>query len=652
MKDDDVWVLMSRRRFLALAGAATAIAASRGVALGAETGETPSRGPGRPSLTPAQRARITTVRVHPGVGVMRVGNSADAFYFGPDVPGAIPPHGTTICDGAGAIARQAARFRVFGYDAGGHVVGEVTDADGTINWGVHLANCKAAWYQFSRALDIPEATSAARRNASISGSHRDKLVLDAGLQTTHGTHVKCKATAMGITMLLGEIMTDAAGRLVVLPGHGAAKSWTGGGVYTFANNNGWLDDMADGPVTARVTLGGRTLRADPAWVIAGPPNYAPGIPGGWRTLYDVLEDVWVSAGMLGRGPTVSFRHHILPMFTRLARLQWLNAGILRDYGWHAPEQLDDPTFLARLADASPGNAAFRSSWQKRFRDLSLNTKQPDKLPPILGDAAAYPINSPRHWIGTTALQRARLKKWADGNFVSDGTADPIVSPRLSDVPLQQRPGSLDRAALDACLGDAFLPGCEVTWPMRHASMWRKPFRLRVRSNEPDYGSSLTKSEAVSKSGPIAGNFPGSVLRWMALPWMTDTIDCRAGYDPSEDPYLDTFWPARVPNHVLRAADYATVMDTSASLTARKHAFRRREDWWRGVLSSDRGKTLNGMVKNWYRLGFVVLRPGPSSGPFPDVFGVEISRTLAEPAADASEPPNLLPDFDHEDDPGG
>src|SRR5262245_34693046 len=122
MKDDDVYVLMSRRRFLALAGAATAIAASGGSVVGAENRGTPSAGPSHPSLTAAQRARIKTVRVHPGVGVMRVGNSTDAFYFGPDVPGAIPPHGITIRDGSGAIARQAARFRVYGYDADGKVV--------------------------------------------------------------------------------------------------------------------------------------------------------------------------------------------------------------------------------------------------------------------------------------------------------------------------------------------------------------------------------------------------------------------------------------------------------------------------------------------------------------------------------------------------
>ena len=58
---------------------------------------------------------------------------------------------------SGAMARQAARFRVFGYDADGKVVGEITSADATIAWNVHLANRKAAWYDFVKALDIPEA---------------------------------------------------------------------------------------------------------------------------------------------------------------------------------------------------------------------------------------------------------------------------------------------------------------------------------------------------------------------------------------------------------------------------------------------------------------------------------------------------------------
>ena len=41
---------------------------------------------------------------------------------------------------------------------------------------------------------------------------------------------------------------------------------------------------------------------------------------------------------------------------------------------------------------------------------------------------------------------------------------------------------------------------------------------------------------------------------MAVPWQTDTASCRSGYylgyGPRYDPYVPTFWPARVPNQVL------------------------------------------------------------------------------------------------------
>jgi L-Lysine epsilon oxidase N-terminal/L-lysine epsilon oxidase C-terminal domain len=558
------------------------------------------------------------------------------------VPGAVPPAGTVFRDAHGAVARQAARFRIYGYDVNGKVVGEITSSDATIDWRVHLANRKAAWYKFTRALDIPEATSTTRRNSAVRGSARNDLVLDAGLHSTsEGTPLELSATAMGVNLFLGELLTDPDGRLVVLPGHGAARAWTGGPVYTFANNDGWLDDIADGPVSARVTIGSRVLEAESAWVISAPPNFAPGIATGWRTLHDLLEDTWVSAGLAGRGNRVSFRRHILPMFVRLARLQWVNAGILRDHGWKSPEDLSDPVLLAHLADASDGNRPFRKAWANRFRNIDRGELAPNKLPPILGDAAGISA-SPRQRIGTTALQRYRLHKWVLGEFLSDGITEPPVVASVDRLPLGKRPGSLDRAALDACLGDAFVPGCEITWPMRHGIMWRAPYRLKVRRGaEPPNGSQLTPAEAVAANGPLAGNFPGSVTRWMAIPWMTDTVDCRSGYHPSVDRYLDTFWPARVPNQVLTAADYAIVMNQSAPMAARKAAFRRRKSWLRSVVTSNRRATLNGMVKRWYKLGFVVAKPGPANGPFPGRFAVEVSRTLAEPRAGAVEPTPIL-----------
>ena len=57
---------------------------------------------------------------------------------------------------------------------------------------------------------------------------------------------------------LGEMMTDDAGRLLVLGGYGRSGSeLTGPGephIEDYANNDGWYDDTADGPVMARLVM--------------------------------------------------------------------------------------------------------------------------------------------------------------------------------------------------------------------------------------------------------------------------------------------------------------------------------------------------------------------------------------------------------------
>jgi hypothetical protein len=60
-------------------------------------------------------------------------------------------------DSVGALKREAARFRIYGYNAAGLVVRELISENADINWSVHVANRKAQWYQFQAALDIPDA---------------------------------------------------------------------------------------------------------------------------------------------------------------------------------------------------------------------------------------------------------------------------------------------------------------------------------------------------------------------------------------------------------------------------------------------------------------------------------------------------------------
>src|SRR5258706_3235714 len=100
---------------------------------------------------------------------------------------------------------------------------------------------------------------------------------------------------------LGEILTDAQGRLLVLGGHGCSgTSKTGPGqprIDDYANNDGWFDDTSDGPVMARLIMFSplvqRTRYVDveyPAWVVAAYPAYVPQILD-MVTMDDVIEDL-------------------------------------------------------------------------------------------------------------------------------------------------------------------------------------------------------------------------------------------------------------------------------------------------------------------------------------------------------------------------
>ena len=68
-----------------------------------------------------------------------------------------------------------------GSQKGSEVVGELTADLADVRWTVHVANRKAAWYQWTMALDIPEAAGSKipRRNAPVTGE-----------QGNHGEDVK------------------------------------------------------------------------------------------------------------------------------------------------------------------------------------------------------------------------------------------------------------------------------------------------------------------------------------------------------------------------------------------------------------------------------------------------------------------------------
>ena len=201
---------------------------------------------------------IVRAAIHPAIGIGRVGNSPDQFFCGPEVSYPTPRHPGFYRDANGALKRQAARFRIYGYNAAGDVMAELTTANSSIAWSAQLRNEKAAWYEFQLAMDIPEierAKPANRRNAEVKGEDRTKLMIDgdtvaiAGASQS-GPAYRFNGEIFGIPVYLGELQTDAAGRLIVLGGQGVSASYAEQPLKDFSNNDTWYDDTADGPVTA------------------------------------------------------------------------------------------------------------------------------------------------------------------------------------------------------------------------------------------------------------------------------------------------------------------------------------------------------------------------------------------------------------------
>lgn len=604
------------------------------------------------ALTKEQMERITHVKIHPGIGVARVGNSAKDYYIGPETTNPKLTEFGNTRDKGGAIKRQAARFRIYGYDKNGDVVAEVQQADNSqVEWSVHVANRKAQWYEFNAAMDIPATVdlTVPLRNPDVKGSGRDALCIDPGECLITGLNMNDSSYMMsgefqGTSVTLGELRTDSVGRLVVLPGHGISASPSQQPVYnpadpnSFNNAAGWYDDICDGPVHAKVTIGDRDFEADSAWVVSAPPNFAPDLVA-WRTLDDLMRSVWMRAGMMPLPKRVIFNEHVKPILERLSELQWVNKGYLAMFGGDAPMNFKDQKLMERLAYA-PGSSLYADPYAELRRTIFNSFRPTQNLvvekrawPWNYGDAYGYtdpdPTQppSPNQYLKLPQYYDYILSKWVEGDFIGGYNPKEKTYKSVEDLPLQEQPEMIDKANMHFCLADAFHPGCELTWPMRHASMYRAPYRIRERAQgkaDPSYGKTLNHKEVIKVGGPLYDQGPGDLSRWMALPWQGDTAYCRSGYDMEYDPYVPTFWPARVPNQVLTYMDYRILMDESKSKEERLAAYQNRAQWMRVVPQNlPAPEQMEYMIAHYGEMGIIEALPGPKDLPeIPDPLFVE------------------------------
>jgi hypothetical protein len=309
----------------------------------------------------------TTYEIHPAIGVARLGSSRDptrdGFFHEPE-PGVSPPE--RYRDPSGGLKRQAARFRVFRCERDdlNRILGatEVTLDTARITWTVHLANRKGVT---RRRFAGP-----GMRNGATGDDEADRaLIIDPGPRSVHmpGERRTFDTGRFRSTPVdLGEIVMEPDGRLRVLGGYGRSGSdpqrprltFRGG---HFADNHCWYDDTSDGPVRASIALDDGSVHDATAWVLVGPPDFAPGVTN-LITLYDYLFDRAVARKLLSAPADppgrVSFARHVQPFLSRVLGYRWVNryaqSGYHDEDKSHGPgRQGDYSAMWEALADPSP-----------------------------------------------------------------------------------------------------------------------------------------------------------------------------------------------------------------------------------------------------------------------------------------------------------
>jgi hypothetical protein len=605
----------------------------------------------------------TIYKIHPAIGNARVGNSAEYYlapeapgalpldpatgrpiYTGPGVPAQNVFH-----DASGALKKQAARFKVYAYDSanpadpgtrvqvGTTKVGAKTVTG--IEWTVYLANKKASWFQFQQltgsglegdagylanntanpgGANTALAYNPIRSNGSlglsddpgtIGESGRRPLILDPGPHTVSGPNAKAQEfslTGKGLQPFdittLGRILTDADSNLIVLGGNGSSGTTDSPvQILQYANNSGWFDDVSDGPVTGALLLeDGTKLPIDvPAWVLCGPPKYAPEIVN-VVSMYDTMYDIFVR--VFGLNPALyqngQFQPayqpgraaEILPLLIRPNLYQYVAAIPTFGRNNHASLPTDTPQQFAQNA-------------QNMLRGPTDNNTA-SLMPKLAGDNPLSQFQT-SNYLTLTATQFFILNQFAAG----------IVS--TAPPPAIGEGMALDQANLGNCVGGAFCPGIEMTWICRNTTIYAPlpanpspSDAFRIRHKDVSGGLTLTNGADNDYS---AGLEPGDIIKYMAQPWQADFNECSMEPIAGESYW---WWPAQRPYSVHPAADPTKQLP------------------WARVDANNPNNEFPDlqMVTNWKDLGFI-LNVGPAGRPSL----VEIERN--QPAISAfSAPP--------------
>jgi len=450
----------------------------------------------------------TQLRIYPSIGIARVGNSSE-FYLGPLAPGIFPQ--PPFRDAHGHLKRQAVQFRIYEFDIDNDgnetCIAEITNNITTqIHWAVHVANTKAA---------------GSRRNQNYEQS---LLTIDPGITNIQGVnqdsgpltdYITFKNRSDGIIaaqtdVSLLQLLTDDKGRLMVLSGNGKSASPLHFGIHNFINNDGWYDDLGDGPVTAHVVRHDKqTVEALSAWVVLAPPAVAPSIQN-VVTWYDQARSIDAhNFTPSQKALPVFFTRDIYPILKRTVMLRWASRSQKKGSGkGHGGDFLETKLFK-QLRNNGPQAAPARRlvldvlTLPKNARGIDM---------PNINNAPNINTVQQSNPTTFTDLQYYQLNKWSRGDFLCDWIGEPKpVS--IDNIALVEQPTSLTRAALESAFEVSYLPDCELSDTTEATVIYSGPYRINTNL------------------------LPGSLTQHNALPWQADHLQGGVFWWPEELPVV-------------------------------------------------------------------------------------------------------------------
>lgn len=445
-------------------------------------------------------------KIHPSIGIARVGKSTSGYFLEADVlsgqPYEIDDSGKEAVfqgykDAVFQVRRQGVRFKIFEFErdeATGNerLIGELNDPTAKITWNVTLGNGKAAGHFMMQGnglqnehVIIPDFN--AERNPGINRGdlHPKATILITGKATGFS---KLDSKIKGIPVALGAARTDINGNLVVLGGTGEAFAWNSppNEITDFLNNDGWFDTTSDGPVDATVQVGNATpVSAAGAWVIVATPDFAPGILP-IISLWDLMYDAMVRGGRIPKDPIVSYAKHIRPVLEKAAYYRFIH----KSTRWS--------TILNEITvnDFSVPSPA-------------LQTKRKQLLT-ILNDSLSD--------LKLTPTQLSYFQDWVNGDYKAS------IQPTAIETTL---PYLMDQASLTRAIGSGLYPGIEMGFMATNPALYSESFRF-TRNAFTEFGTRQMTLTA------------GSVIQRMACPWQADFMECAGNWWPAQRPDLTKF----------------------------------------------------------------------------------------------------------------